>query len=261
MKKLDRSLGLGAVVAISISAMLGSGIFVLPGLAINLTGPSTWMAYLLSALCVLPAALSKSELATAMPTSGGTYVYLERTFGPFAGTVAGLGLWLSLLLKSSFALVGLAIGQDRQIGKDNQLLWHISEDLKNFKRITLGKTMVMGRKTFESIGRPLPGRKSVVISRNPDLKIEGAYVVSNLEEAKELVESFDENEMVIIGGGMIYELAIEMTNILYLTKVDYDGEADVFFPDYQKFEWTKKHSEKFDVTEKAPAWEFIELRK
>ena len=106
MKKLERRLGLSAVVAISISSMLGSGIFVLPGIAVNYTGPSVWLAYILAALSVLPAALSKSELATAMPTSGGTYVYLERSFGPLAGTVSGLGLWLSLLLKSAFALMG-----------------------------------------------------------------------------------------------------------------------------------------------------------
>jgi basic amino acid/polyamine antiporter, APA family len=108
LKKLERSIELPAVIAISISAMLGSGIFVLPGIGIATTGPSIWLAYLLSALCILPAALSKSELATAMPTSGGTYVYVERTFGPFAGTVAGLGLFLSILLKSSFSLVGIA---------------------------------------------------------------------------------------------------------------------------------------------------------
>ncbi len=106
MKTLERRLGLGAVIAISISAMLGSGIFVLPGLAAAKTGPMIWLAYLLAGLSVLPAAVSKSELATAMPTSGGTYVYLERAFGPLAGTISGIGLWLSLLLKSSFALVG-----------------------------------------------------------------------------------------------------------------------------------------------------------
>ena len=88
--------------------MLGSGIFVLPGLAAAKTGPMVWMAYLVAGLGVLPAALSKSELATAMPTSGGTYVYLERAFGPLAGTVSGIGLWLSLLLKSAFALVGFS---------------------------------------------------------------------------------------------------------------------------------------------------------
>ena len=106
MKKLERSLSLITVIAISIGGMLGSGIFVLPGLAAVKTGPSVWLAYLIAAICILPAALSKSELATAMPSSGGTYVYIERAFGPILGTVAGIGLWLSLLLKSSFALVG-----------------------------------------------------------------------------------------------------------------------------------------------------------
>ena len=106
MKKLKRSLTLTSVIAISIGGMLGSGIFVLPGLAAAKTGSSVWMAYLLAAVCILPAALSKSELATAMPSSGGTYVYIERAFGPILGTISGIGLWLSLLLKSSFALVG-----------------------------------------------------------------------------------------------------------------------------------------------------------
>ncbi len=106
MKKLERSLSLTSVVAISIGGMLGSGIFVLPGLAAAKTGSSVWLAYLLAAVCILPAALSKSELATAMPSSGGTYVYIERAFGPLFGTIAGIGLWLSLLLKSAFALVG-----------------------------------------------------------------------------------------------------------------------------------------------------------
>jgi amino acid transporter len=106
LKKLERSLSLTSVIAISIGGMLGSGIFVLPGLAAAKTGSSVWLAYLLAAICILPAALSKSELATAMPSSGGTYVYIERAFGPFFGTIAGIGLWLSLLLKSAFALVG-----------------------------------------------------------------------------------------------------------------------------------------------------------
>jgi amino acid transporter len=87
--------------------MLGSGIFVLPGFAASLTGSSVWLAYLIAALCILPAVLSQSELATAMPSSGGAYVYIERAFGPLFGTISGIGLWLSLLLKSSFALIGL----------------------------------------------------------------------------------------------------------------------------------------------------------
>lgn len=106
MSKLEPRIGIVSVVAICLGAALGSGIFVLPGIASGLTGPSVWLAYLAAGICVLPAALSKSELSTAMPSSGGTYVYLERTFGPFVGTVAGLGLWISLLLKSTFALVG-----------------------------------------------------------------------------------------------------------------------------------------------------------
>jgi len=106
MKKIEGNLTLLPVISISISAMLGSGLFVLPGIAYLKTGDSVWFAYLLAAVAVLPAALSKSELASAMPTSGGTYVYLERTFGPLIGTVAGLGLWLSLLFKSALALVG-----------------------------------------------------------------------------------------------------------------------------------------------------------
>lgn len=106
--KLERQLGLTSVIAISMSTMLGSGIFVLPGLAAAKTGPSVWLAYLVAGLCVIPAGLSKAELATAMPTSGGTYIYLDRAFGPMVGTIAGIGLWLSLLLKAAFALVGFA---------------------------------------------------------------------------------------------------------------------------------------------------------
>jgi len=106
LKKLERRLTLPYVVAIAIGGMLGSGIFVLPGLAAAKTGPSVWMAYILAGICVLPAALSQSELATAMPASGGSYVFIERCFGPMMGTIAGFGLWLSLLLKSSFALIG-----------------------------------------------------------------------------------------------------------------------------------------------------------
>ena len=121
MKKLKRSLSLPYVIAISIGGMLGSGIFVLPGFAASLTGSSVWLAYLIAALCILPAALSKSELATAMPSSGGTYVYIERAFGPMFGTISGIGLWLSLLLKSSFALIGLGAYLSVLINLDDNL--------------------------------------------------------------------------------------------------------------------------------------------
>ena len=107
MKKLQITLSLPGAIAVSVGGML-SGIFVLPGLAVGITGSSVWLAFLVAALCILPAVLSKSELATAMPKSGGTYVYIERAFGPLFGTIAGIGLWLSLLLKSAFSLVGLS---------------------------------------------------------------------------------------------------------------------------------------------------------
>jgi len=108
LSQLERQLNLPSVVAISVSTMLGSGLFVLPGLAASKTGAAIFLAYIFAGICVLPAALSKAELATAMPTSGGTYVYLDRAFGPLVGTIAGIGLWLALLLKSAFALVGFS---------------------------------------------------------------------------------------------------------------------------------------------------------
>ncbi len=107
VRGLERDLGLYAVVTISIGAMVGSGIFVLPGLASKIAGPGVMLAYLLAGVIVLPAALSQSEMATAMPESGGTYLYVDRALGPMLGTIAGLGVWISLVLKSAFALVGL----------------------------------------------------------------------------------------------------------------------------------------------------------
>ena len=107
MAKLDRTLGLTGLVAVSIGAMLGGSIFVLPAVAAQITGQTLWLAFLLAALLVLPAALTKSELATALPASGGSYVYIERCLGPLAGTIGGIGLSVSLLLKASFALLVL----------------------------------------------------------------------------------------------------------------------------------------------------------
>ena len=104
---LERKLGVVSVVIISLSAMLGSGLFVLPALAmVEMGGPGIWLAYVVAALVVLPGAISKSELSTAMPTSGGSYVFIERTYGPLLGTISGLGLWATFLLKAAFALIG-----------------------------------------------------------------------------------------------------------------------------------------------------------
>jgi len=107
-KGIERTLGLSGVIIISLSAMLGSGLFVLPSMAAELMGDGMWLAYVLAATVVLPGAISKSEMASALPVSGGTYVYVERTYGPLIGTITGLGLWASFLLKASFALIGLS---------------------------------------------------------------------------------------------------------------------------------------------------------
>jgi amino acid transporter/nucleotide-binding universal stress UspA family protein len=106
MKELERDLGLPAVLAISIGAMIGSGIFILPALALEIAGPAVILAYALAGLLVVPAALSKSEMATAMPEAGGTYIYIERGMGPLLGTIAGVGTWFSLSFKGALALVG-----------------------------------------------------------------------------------------------------------------------------------------------------------
>jgi amino acid transporter len=105
-KELERDLGLFAVIAISVGAMVGSGIFILPGLALKTAGPAVILAYLLAGVLVLPAALSKAEMATAMPEAGGTYIYIERGMGPLLGTIAGVGTWFSLSFKGALALVG-----------------------------------------------------------------------------------------------------------------------------------------------------------
>ena len=110
--KLERKLGLFSVIIISLSSMIGSGLFLLPSLAMSEMGGGdspvggVWLAYLLAAFVVLPSAISKSELATAMPSSGGSYLYVERAFGPLIGTISGLGLWANFMLKSAFALIG-----------------------------------------------------------------------------------------------------------------------------------------------------------
>ena len=105
-KDLERDLGLPSVLAISIGAMIGSGIFILPALALKIAGPAVIVAYALAGLLVVPAALSKSEMATAMPEAGGTYIYIERGMGPLLGTIAGVGTWFSLSFKGALALVG-----------------------------------------------------------------------------------------------------------------------------------------------------------
>lgn len=132
----------------------------------------------------------------------------------------------------------------RGIGLNNKLLWNIPEDLKRFKEITSGHPIIMGRKTYESIGRPLPNRTNIIITRNSDYKAPGCVVVESLERALEKAKNTHSEEIFIIGGGEIFKQALPVTDKLYLTIVEGDFEADVFFPDYSEFKQvihTEKH--------------------
>ncbi len=135
----------------------------------------------------------------------------------------------------------VAMADGNVIGGANSLLWHISEDLRYFKEVTMGHTVIMGRKTYESIGRPLPKRKNIVISRDSALKIEGCIVVNSLESAIEL-SSEDENPF-IIGGGEIYKSAIDIVDRLYVTKVMHSYEGDTYFPEISVQKWSRISAE------------------
>ncbi|MAM71337.1 MAG: type 3 dihydrofolate reductase [Gammaproteobacteria bacterium] len=135
----------------------------------------------------------------------------------------------------------VAMAKNRVIGINNKLPWHLSEDLKYFKRVTMGKPIIMGRKTFESIGRPLPGRSNIVVSRNPDYQHENIKVVHSLEEAKELAENIcfidGMDEAMVIGGEELYRQALPMSDMLYLTEVHAEVKGDAFFPHFEPGEW------------------------
>ncbi len=126
------------------------------------------------------------------------------------------------------------MGKNRAIGRNNKLLWNIPDDLKHFKKITTGHAVIMGRKTFESIGRQLPNRANIIITRDKNFKADGCVISHSLDEALDLAKQKNE-EIFIIGGGQIYEQALPHADKLYLTIVDDEPKADTFFPDYSKF--------------------------
>lgn len=145
----------------------------------------------------------------------------------------------------------VAHGPKGEIGLNNKLLWHIPEDLKNFKKITTGKMVVMGRKTFESIGKPLPNRANVVITHDTSFKPDGVIVINDpmmafdlaLEAESDLeVEDF---EMMVIGGGEIFNFFMPYTQTIYLSEVQYEGPADAFFPQLDLKEWNVTSQENF----------------
>jgi dihydrofolate reductase len=137
----------------------------------------------------------------------------------------------------------VAMGRERELGLEGKLLWHIPDDLKRFKTLTLGHPIVMGRKTFESIvgylGKPLPGRTNIVVTRDPAWRYEGVTAVTSLEEAIEKAKALDAEEVHIGGGQQIYEQALPYIDRLYLTLVDDEKKADAFFPAYEA-EFTRK---------------------
>ena len=156
-----------------------------------------------------------------------------------------------------------AMANNRVIGLDNKMPWHLPGDLQHFKKVTSGKPVIMGRKTFESIGRPLPGRRNIIITRNKDYHTSGIETVTTPEAALELVN--DVAEVMIIGGGNIYQQFLEQAQRLYLTFIDLDVEGDTQFPDYQSVaNWQiedemlmtpddkNKHSYKFVTLNKIP---------
>jgi dihydrofolate reductase len=131
----------------------------------------------------------------------------------------------------------VAMAQNRVIGRDNKMPWHLPEDLRYFKRITLNKPVVMGRNTFESIGRPLPQRTNIVISRNPGYRIDGALVVNSLEAALQKCRDLNAEEAMIIGGAQIYAQALPLADRLYLTEVAAVIDGDASFPDFERKLW------------------------
>ncbi|MEG2865983.1 MAG: dihydrofolate reductase [Mucinivorans sp.] len=138
----------------------------------------------------------------------------------------------------------VAIATNGVIGCHNRLIWHISEDLKRFKSLTMGHPIVMGRKTFASIGRALPGRQNIVISRDKALKIDGVDVVASMEEAIKIAST--DGEIFILGGGEIYHLALPLASKLYVTQVEQSPQGDTFFPEIDENEWLETHREEHE---------------
>ena len=134
----------------------------------------------------------------------------------------------------------VAIDAQRGIGVNNQLPWHLPEDLAHFKRVTLGRPMIMGRKTFDSIGRPLPGRRNIVVTRNPGWRHEGVEAVTSLEAAIALVGN---DEASIIGGAQVFEAALPLADRMIVTEIDHVFACDTFFPEIDPAVWVERARE------------------
>lgn len=135
-----------------------------------------------------------------------------------------------------------AIDENSVLGKDNQLIWHLPEDLKRFKRLTTGHAIIMGRKTFESLPKALPNRHNIVVTRNQNYSKEGVTVCHSLEAAIECAKNDD--QPFLIGGGQVYEQAIELADVIELTKIHAQFEGDVFFPEIDLKKWSVEKEER-----------------
>ena len=141
-----------------------------------------------------------------------------------------------------------AMDRNRLIGKQNQLPWHLPADFAHFKSVTMNKPIVMGRKTYESIGKPLPGRTNIVLSRNADTQFAGVVCVSSFEEAKQVAP--DAEELMVIGGSAIYEMLLPRADRMYITFVDAEFEGDAWFPEFDENQWLERESTTLKADEK-----------
>ena len=139
------------------------------------------------------------------------------------------------------------MGKNRVIGKDGMLPWHISSDLKNFKKITMGKPILMGRKTYESIGRPLPGRENIVLTKNKNYFAEGCIVKNTIDEVFSYCQKVP--ELMIMGCAALYEHTLYKAKRLYITEVNATTDGDVFFPEFDRNEWVEISRNSFEASE------------
>lgn len=155
-----------------------------------------------------------------------------------------------------------AVAENRCIGAENKLPWHLPEDLKRFRAITRGHPVIMGRKTFESIGRPLPQRQNIVITRDSNYSAGGVECVTSLEQAIERAKTQNPQEIFIIGGAEIYRLALQYADKLYLTLVHQHVPGDAFFPEWISAEWRETFRESHLAQgENSPAYTFLNLER
>jgi dihydrofolate reductase len=153
-----------------------------------------------------------------------------------------------------------AIARNRVIGIDNTLPWHLPADLRHFKALTMGHHIVMGRKTYDSIGKPLPGRTSVVVTRNPDYTPAGVIVASSLEAA--IAACRGDDEVFVIGGAELYRQAITVADRLYLTEIDAEFTGDAHFPEFDRAQWQEVARETHQQEQPQPLrYHFVEYRR